>query len=58
MAAQAEMRMYNAPRIHTALTAGVEKRLLVWIARRTPAAIGPDHLTALSPFCPYAYGHS
>ncbi len=37
----------NAPRIHTALTAGVEKRLLIWIARRTPAAIGPDHLTAI-----------
>jgi len=37
----------DAPRIHTALTAGVEKRLLTWIARRTPAAIGPDHLTVL-----------
>jgi phosphatidylglycerophosphate synthase len=37
----------NAPRIHTALTAGVEKRLLVWMARRTPAALTPDHLTAL-----------
>jgi archaetidylinositol phosphate synthase len=37
----------NAPRIHTALTADLEKRLLVWMARRTPAAIGPDHLTAL-----------
>jgi archaetidylinositol phosphate synthase len=37
----------SAPRIHTALTAGVEKRLLTWIARRTPAAIHPDHLTTL-----------
>jgi len=37
----------NAPRIHQALTAGIEKRLLVWMARRTPAVIGPDHLTAL-----------
>lgn len=37
----------NAPRVHTAVTAGVEKRLLVWLARRTPAWIGPDHLTAL-----------
>ena len=37
----------NAPRIHTALTANLEKRLLVWLARRTPHAIGPDHLTAL-----------
>jgi archaetidylinositol phosphate synthase len=38
----------NAPRIHTSLTAGVEKRLLTWMARRTPAAIKPDHLTALA----------
>jgi phosphatidylglycerophosphate synthase len=37
----------NARRIHTALTADLEKRLLVWLARRTPSAIGPDHLTAL-----------
>ncbi|MGA2144968.1 MAG: CDP-alcohol phosphatidyltransferase family protein [Bryobacteraceae bacterium] len=37
----------NAPRIHTALTAGVEKRVLTWMARRTPAAIHPDHLTTL-----------
>jgi phosphatidylglycerophosphate synthase len=37
----------NAPRIHTALTADLEKRLLAWLARRTPPAIGPDHLTAL-----------
>jgi len=38
----------NAPRIHTALTAGVEKRLLIWIAQRTAATISPDHLTALA----------
>jgi archaetidylinositol phosphate synthase len=37
----------NAPRIHTSLTAEVEKRLLTWMAQRTPAAISPDHLTAL-----------
>ncbi|HJT87285.1 MAG TPA: CDP-alcohol phosphatidyltransferase family protein [Bryobacteraceae bacterium] len=37
----------NAPRVHTALTAGVEKRLLVWLAQHTPAAISPDHLTGL-----------
>ena len=40
----------NAPRIHNALTASAEKRLLTWLARRTPAAIGPDHLTALGFF--------
>ena len=38
----------NAPRIHTSLTAEVEKRLLTWMARRTPGAINPDHLTALA----------
>ena len=37
----------NAPRIHTALTAKAEKWLLTRIAQRTPAAVGPDHLTAL-----------
>jgi archaetidylinositol phosphate synthase len=40
-------RFLNAPRIHTALTAQVEKRLLTWMARRMPAAIGPDHLTTM-----------
>jgi phosphatidylglycerophosphate synthase len=29
------------------MTAGLEKRLLVWMAERTPAFITPDHLTAL-----------
>jgi len=52
MTAQTEVRVRrsafaNAPRIHTALTAEAEKRLLTWLARRTPAAIAPDHLTAL-----------
>ena len=46
MTAQTEV-FVNAPRVHTALTAGVEKRLLMWMARRTPAAINSDHLTAL-----------
>ena len=43
-----EGRFVNAPRVHTAVTAEVEKRLLTWLARRTPAAINPDHLTALA----------
>ena len=43
-----EAGFVNAPRIHTSLTAEVEKRLLTWMARRTPAAINPDHLTALA----------
>jgi archaetidylinositol phosphate synthase len=37
----------NAPRVHTAVTAGWEKRVLVWMAERAPAWVGPDHLTVL-----------
>lgn len=37
----------SAPRIHRAITAGVEKKMLVWMAARTPAWINSDHLTAL-----------
>jgi archaetidylinositol phosphate synthase len=36
---------FRTVRIHTAITADVEKRILVWIAPRLPAAIGSDHLT-------------
>ena len=41
----------NAVRVHDALTARVEKRLLMWIAARVPEAISPDHLTALALAC-------
>ena len=34
-------------RIQTSLLAGVEKRCLIWMARRLPAWVGSDHLTAL-----------
>lgn len=37
----------NATRVHQALTAGVEKRILIWLAQRTPLSINSDHLTAL-----------
>lgn len=37
----------TAPRIHHALTAAVEQRILRWLAHRTPASITPDHLTLL-----------
>jgi phosphatidylglycerophosphate synthase len=37
----------HATRIHQALTAGVEKRILCWIAARTPGWISSDQLTAL-----------
>ena len=36
-----------ATRVHRSLTAAAEKRLLVWMAERTPQAINSDHLTAL-----------
>jgi len=37
----------NPLRVHKALTADLEKRALVWMAWRAPAAINSDHLTAL-----------
>ena len=33
------------------LTAGVEKRLLVWIAARLPPAVNPDHLKLMVELC-------
>ena len=35
-------------RIHTSLLASIEKRCLIWMAHRLPAAINSDHLTALA----------
>ncbi len=37
----------NPERIQQSLTAATEKRILLWLAARTPAFINPDHLTAL-----------
>ena len=37
----------EATRVHTSLLAGVEKRCLVWMARRIPGSINSDHLTVL-----------
>ena len=48
IAVNEEPEFVNALRIHTSLTAEVEKRLLIWMAQRTPAAINPDHLTAMA----------
>lgn len=36
-----------AARLQQSITAGVEKKALLWMAERTPASISPDHLTAL-----------
>jgi hypothetical protein len=37
----------KALRVHKALTADAEKRVLVWMATHTPRFINSDHLTAL-----------
>jgi archaetidylinositol phosphate synthase len=37
----------DAVRVQEAITAGVERKALGWLARRTPGWIGPDHLTGL-----------
>jgi archaetidylinositol phosphate synthase len=40
-------RFENARRIHNGLTSNPEKRVLIWLAERTPRWINPDHLTLL-----------
>jgi archaetidylinositol phosphate synthase len=37
----------DATRAQQSMLAGLEKRVLVWLARRAPDWINPDHLTAL-----------
>jgi archaetidylinositol phosphate synthase len=37
-------------RVHTSLLAPAEKRCLIWMAERIPAAVNSDHLTALGAF--------
>jgi len=41
------MRLSEALRVQESWIAVPEKRALLWLAARTPARIGPDHLTAL-----------
>jgi archaetidylinositol phosphate synthase len=38
---------HDATRVQDSFTSGVERRVLVWLAARMPAHIGPDHLTLL-----------
>jgi phosphatidylglycerophosphate synthase len=45
---QPHITFVDARRVHTALTATYEKRLLEWLARRVPGAVHSDHLTALA----------
>ena len=42
-----KMRSPEIVRVQESWVASWEKRVLVWIAERTPKPIGPDHLTAL-----------
>ncbi len=37
----------NAARLMGGVSAGLERRILTWLAARLPAWVGPDHLTAL-----------
>jgi archaetidylinositol phosphate synthase len=37
----------DATRIQESITASVERKVLLWLARRTPDWVSPDHLTAL-----------
>ncbi len=37
----------NARRVQESLSSGVEKKILLWLAARTPAGINSDHLTLL-----------
>jgi archaetidylinositol phosphate synthase len=48
----------DARRVHGALSAGLEKRALVWIAERAPAWIGSDALTLIGFFGQIAAGVS
>jgi archaetidylinositol phosphate synthase len=38
---------FQTVRVHNAVTAGAEKRLLVWMAERLPGWVNSDHLTSL-----------
>ena len=40
-------RFHDATRVQQALTASAERKALLWLARRTPECVSPDHLTAL-----------
>ncbi len=43
-------------RVHNAVTAGAEKRLLVWMAERMPRWVNSDHLTSLGTVAMFGVG--
>jgi archaetidylinositol phosphate synthase len=46
----------QAVRLHTSVLADVEKRLLIWMAKRLPAWMNSDHLTTLATLAMVAAG--
>jgi phosphatidylglycerophosphate synthase len=44
---ETQAREFKTLRVHQAVTADAEKRLLIWTAERLPAWINSDHLTSL-----------
>lgn len=53
-----QLSFQNAKRVQEAITASAEKRLLIWLARRMPAWVNPDHLTALGATAQFLAGVS
>jgi phosphatidylglycerophosphate synthase len=47
---------FRTVRVHDAVTADLEKRLLVWLAERMPARVNSDHLTSLGALALAAVG--
>src|SRR5687768_11536511 len=46
----------EAVRIQTSALAGIEKRCLIWMARRIPSFVNSDHLTILASLAMLAAG--
>jgi phosphatidylglycerophosphate synthase len=46
----------EAKRVHDSLLAGIEKRFLIWMAKRLPAAVNSDHLTVLAGVAMFGVG--
>src|SRR5579864_9440420 len=53
---ETKMRGLEVVRVQESWVAAWEKRVLVWIAQRTPNRIGPDHLTLLGFMAPLSAG--
>ena len=47
---------FRTVRVHNAVTAGAEKRLLIWMAERLPAKVTSDHLTFIGAVALFGVG--